>query len=193
MCDNIISNDSEELNPKGKISILSKHFGEWGSSEVMNDSLDQYDYHKCKVHPITCTCKGCAFFFEARVVKLDKDIKDYRDDKLSNVKTDKEEFSLTQIPVSSLLRLGAIFKEGEVKYGKDNWKKGVNDKEYQLERLNHALKHLLLYSHYLETGEYLDEVIDDKGRREDDLAKVMWFCATQIEIERLEPLHVELV
>ena len=57
--------------------------------------------------------------------------------------------------------------------------------------------------HELETGEYIGKL---KGQesingqtneeatlfigkiREDDLAKVMWFCVTQMELERLESL-----
>lgn len=98
--------------------------------------------------------------------------------------TDVEDFSLTEIPYEALKRVGKVFKEG-LKYGKGNWRKGVNDKKFQLERANHALKHLLIYIHELETGEYLypsNEVM----KREDDLAKVMWFCMIMCELERLE-------
>lgn len=98
-------------------------------------------------------------------------------------KSDREPFDLTQIPYEAEKRLGAIFKEGEVKYGRMNWRQGVGDKGYQLERANHALKHLRIYVHLLETGEYLGK--DD----EDDLAKVAWFCCTQMELERLEALE----
>ena len=95
-------------------------------------------------------------------------------------KTDKETFDLTQIPFDFERRLGMIFREGELKYGRENWRKGIADKTFQLERANHALKHLKIYIHRLEFGEYLGE------RGEDDLAKVAWFCATQAELERLE-------
>lgn len=93
--------------------------------------------------------------------------------------TDLEAFSLTQIPCHALQRLGAVFREGAGKYGRGNWRRGVGDTAYQLERANHALKHLLWYVHWLETGEHL-------GDGEDELAKVAWFCATQMELERLE-------
>ena len=96
--------------------------------------------------------------------------------------TDKEPFSLTEIPFESLRRLGLVFREGAQKYGKENWRGG--DHAYQIERANHALKHLLLYVHALETGQRYTDV------EEDDLAKVMWFCATQMEIERLEKRNV---
>lgn len=89
----------------------------------------------------------------------------------SGALTDKLGLGLTMIPFHSLYRLGQIFREG-LRYGKDNWKKGVNDKEYQEERLEHALNHLFLWK--------------EGDRSEDHLAKVMWFCTTQMELERME-------
>lgn len=86
-------------------------------------------------------------------------------------KTDKLGLGLTLIPLHSLFRLGKIFVEG-LRYGKDNWKKGVNDPEYQEERLEHAMRHLFLWK--------------EGDRSEDHLAKVMWFCTTQLELERME-------
>lgn len=77
-------------------------------------------------------------------------------------------------------RLGLIFTEGERKHGMDNWRRGVGDKAYQLDRANRALTHLKIYLLRLEFGVYLGEV------GEDDLAKVGWFCITQAETERLE-------
>jgi len=117
---------------------------------------------------------------------------------ISVAKTDKEDFDLTEILYESLVRVARVFREGSIKYGKDNWKKGIGDKEYQLERANHALKHLLVYIHELKTGEYLGELkyknssYEDGallGEKEDDLSKVMWFCMTQIELERLEKVR----
>ncbi len=99
-------------------------------------------------------------------------------------KSDREVFDLTQIPFEAEKRVGVIFREGEIKYDRNNWRNGLNDISYQLERANHALKHLKIYVHWLEHGEYLGEFKD--GKPEDDLAKVLWFCATQMEIERLE-------
>lgn len=85
--------------------------------------------------------------------------------------TDRLGTGLVLIPFYSIVRLGAIFIEG-LRYGRDNWKKGVNDKEYQEERLEHAFLHLIKYK--------------EGDKSEDHLAKVMWFCATQLELERLE-------
>lgn len=73
---------------------------------------------------------------------------------------------LRQIPYEGLEAIGRIFSEGAQKYGVDNWKKGIGDAEYQGERLNHAIRHLLLWA--------------NQDRAEDHLAKVAWFCVTQI-------------
>jgi hypothetical protein len=85
--------------------------------------------------------------------------------------SDKVGTGLTMIPFYSILHIGAIFVEG-LRYGRDNWKKGVNDKEYQEERLEHAILHLIKWK--------------EGDRTEDHLAKVAWFCVTQLELERLE-------
>lgn len=70
------------------------------------------------------------------------------------------------IPVSSLVRLGKIFKEG-LRYGRNNWKDNP-DADYVEERTNHAIIHLMKWA--------------NGDRTEDHLAKVMWFAATTIEV-----------
>jgi hypothetical protein len=90
-------------------------------------------------------------------------------------KTNRLPRDLTDIPHVALQRIADIFAEGRPKYGKDNWCNGVKDDEYQLERANHALDHLLAYTEWR------------RGRgpkpAEDCLAKVAWFCVTQMWIE----------
>lgn len=107
---------------------------------------------------------------------------------MTEVKTDVEPFDLTEIPLSADIRTAKVFKEGHSKYGRGNWRSGVHDKKYQLERANHALKHLKLYIYKLEFGE--EHSLHEAG--EDDLAKVRWFCDTQMEIERLETIDSEV-
>lgn len=83
------------------------------------------------------------------------------------------------IPWYSIQRIGKIFVEG-LRYGRDNWKKGVHDAEYQEERWEHAMVHLIKYK--------------EGDTTEDHLAKVAWFCVTQMELMRLkqlEPAKVE--
>lgn len=43
----------------------------------------------------------------------------------------------------SLQRLTAQRRYGDNKYGKDNWKKGAQDKEFILDRINHVVEHAL--------------------------------------------------
>lgn len=88
-------------------------------------------------------------------------------------KTDKVSTGMALIPWHSILAIGKIFVEG-LRYGKNNWKKGVGDKDYQEERLEHALTHFALWK--------------EGDRSEAHLAKVAWFCVTQLELERLESL-----
>jgi len=95
----------------------------------------------------------------------------------SKAATDKLGLGLVMVPLYSVFRIGKIFIEG-LRYGRDNWKKGVHDKEYQEERLEHALRHLFLWK--------------EGDRQEDHLAKVAWFCVTQMELERLEQLDRRL-
>ena len=73
---------------------------------------------------------------------------------------------IDQIPFESLEELGAIFAEGEKKYGRGNWKKDPSNNKYNAERTRHALRHLFLYA--------------NGDRSENHLAKVMWFCCTTL-------------
>ena len=85
----------------------------------------------------------------------------------------KEIPGIDMIPVYSLYRIGEIFDEGIASgYPKENWKKGVGDKAYQIARAKHAAKHLWKWL--------------NGDRAEAHLAKVAWFCVTQLELERLE-------
>ena len=73
---------------------------------------------------------------------------------------------IDQIPFEAIEAIGEIFHEGESKYGRDNWKKGVKDKDYRAERCRHAIRHLYLWA--------------NGDRSKPHLAKVAWFCVTQI-------------
>lgn len=85
---------------------------------------------------------------------------------MSKPKSEKLCPGVEQIPFEALERLGAIFEEGRVKDGLDNWKSSPGDQEYNIERTRHAIRHLMLYA--------------NGDRQEDHLAKVMWYCVTTI-------------
>lgn len=63
-------------------------------------------------------------------------------------------------------RLAARYELGLKKYSEDNWRTGLSEREYVLDRANHALKHLHLAVEAIRTGKRLDE--------DDDLAAAMW-------------------
>lgn len=47
------------------------------------------------------------------------------------------------IPARSLERIATRFGEGASKYGENNWRSGLKDRDFLLDRLNHAQEHLL--------------------------------------------------
>lgn len=95
----------------------------------------------------------------------------------TGAKSEKVPGGKRYIPLSAMEAVGAIFLEGVPKYGENNWKQGVFDRGYQMERWEHADRHLHLWA--------------EGDRKEPHLAKVLWFCATQIELERLERVEVD--
>ncbi len=70
------------------------------------------------------------------------------------------------IPYSALARLAGRFERGAARYGKDNWRKGLRDKDYVRERAAHVIHHTMRL-----IGK-LDGDIPDDG--DDDAAAIMW-------------------
>lgn len=86
---------------------------------------------------------------------------------------------LDLIPYNALVRLAARFKKGEERYGHNNWRGGLTDKSYVLERAAHVLNHTLLLIGKLEG------TIPDDG--DDDAGAIMWGGAFLCEaMEALE-------
>lgn len=88
-------------------------------------------------------------------------------------KTEKVSPGIDQIPFEGIEEIGKCFAEGEKKYGRDNWKNQNNAEVYDQERSRHALRHLYLWI--------------NGDRSENHLAKVAWFCVTQIWREKNRP------
>lgn len=63
-------------------------------------------------------------------------------------------------------------------YGKHNWKKGARDKQFILDRLNHALVHLT---------KAMEEIDNDITFGEDDLAAVAVNCMFAMEYQYVSP------
>lgn len=91
---------------------------------------------------------------------------------INGAKTEVLGTATHRIPLHSLREISKIIKEGDIKYGRDNALKGVGDKEFQEERLEHAIDHLLRYA--------------QGDTEENHLAKVAWYCIYQLEWLRLE-------
>lgn len=100
---------------------------------------------------------------------LSKDTEIYKTDKGTSTSKCPD---YSQLHIHSQARIAKVYEEGEPKHGRDNWKNGVFDKEFQRDRWNHAKQHLELYN----AGD----------RSVDHLAKVGWFCDMMMELERLE-------
>lgn len=47
------------------------------------------------------------------------------------------------IPLSALNSLAERYELGVEKHGKDNWRRGIPDVDYCLERLNHVIRHAI--------------------------------------------------
>lgn len=79
------------------------------------------------------------------------------------------------IPEIFLTRVAQRFSLGEKKHGKFNYRKGLRDKEYILERLNHALLHLKLATDQIQQGVMYDD--DDLGAVGCNIAMAMEYQA----------------
>ena len=80
-------------------------------------------------------------------------------------KTEELSTFMEQIPFEGMEALGKVFAEGSVKYGEGNWKTNPTT-PYRKERCRHAIRHLMLWA--------------NGDRQEAHLAKVAWFCFTEL-------------
>jgi hypothetical protein len=70
------------------------------------------------------------------------------------------------IPLSSLLRLTKRYELGSVKHGDFNWKKGLRNRDYTIDRANHVIHHAL------KLIAKIQGFIPDDG--DDDAAAIAW-------------------
>ena len=80
-------------------------------------------------------------------------------------KTEELGTFVEQIPFEGMEAMGKIFAEGSTKYGEGNWKNNPTE-SYRKERCRHAIRHLMLWA--------------NGDRQEAHLAKVAWFCFTEL-------------
>lgn len=74
-----------------------------------------------------------------------------------------------QIPYSALVLLAKRFEFGGLKHGRDNWKKGLGNLKYALERINHIINHCYYLSSQLDSGIDLSE-----DTIEDNIGAILW-------------------
>lgn len=67
------------------------------------------------------------------------------------------------LPFVFLRRIAKRFDLGKEKHGKFNYRKGLEDKEFVLDRLNHAFQHLKFA---------IDAIENSEATKDDDLAAV---------------------
>lgn len=68
------------------------------------------------------------------------------------------------IPLWALQRIAKRFEMGAEKYGENNWQKGVDDKAFIIDRLNHLIDHAHLA---------IEHVRDETINSDDDLAAII--------------------
>ncbi len=75
------------------------------------------------------------------------------------------------IPFNFLNRTAKRFDVGKEKHGKFNYRKGLEDKEFIIDRLNHAFQHLKFAIDQIEAGEVFKD--DDLGAVSVNVAMAM--------------------
>lgn len=83
------------------------------------------------------------------------------------------------IPPELLRRIAKRYTGGHVKYSKEitmnlNWRMGLNDPHYVMDRLNHMIGHMV-------------EFLDTGNQNDDNLGAIAWCAGFLMEVERLHP------
>lgn len=71
-----------------------------------------------------------------------------------------------QLPYHAMLRLASRYSLGEFKHGRHNWRKGLKDRQYALNRLGHVIHHAL------KAIAILEGFLPDDG--DDNAGAIMW-------------------
>lgn len=61
------------------------------------------------------------------------------------------------IPLWALERIARRFELGAIKYGEDNWQKGARDRDFIIDRINHAIEHLYLLCELVKNDQWTDD------------------------------------
>jgi hypothetical protein len=85
---------------------------------------------------------------------------------------------IDQIPYSAIIALAKRYSLGEQKHGRDNWKQGLDDKKYMIERLGHVINHA-----YKQIAILQGDIPDDG---DDNAGAIMWGGAMLAEFKKLQ-------
>lgn len=83
------------------------------------------------------------------------------------------------IPIEALMRIARRFELGALKYGENNWQKGVHDKAFILDRINHAIEHLMILKDFISSDVDMGRDVAD-----DDAAAVVLNAIFVMEYQR---------
>jgi hypothetical protein len=89
------------------------------------------------------------------------------------------------IPPELFKRIAKRYTDGHVKYSPDitmnlNWRQGLTDPLYVMDRFNHLFEHLI---DFLENG----------NQKDDNLAAIAWCCGFLMEVERVAPAIINQI
>lgn len=82
-----------------------------------------------------------------------------------------------QIPIDAQIALAKRFELGEVKHGRDNWRKGLDNVSYGVSRLNHVIYHALKLINKMEGKLPWDD--------DDDAGAIMWGGTFAVELTKV--------
>jgi hypothetical protein len=86
------------------------------------------------------------------------------------------------LPRRALERVSARYEKGLERYGRDNWRKGLTDKDYIVERIAHVIGHCYKLIEKLESP-----VVLEKLNADDDAGAIAWgglfVCEAMCEME----------
>jgi len=167
-------NDTKQVSPTMKIEfpcqsnqclycghVLPSHYS--FCSLALPMPLPESLLCSCQSGPLPYTDKNVVFCYKCKKPLTTSQL---RDIELMKPKSETLAPGVEQVPFIGIEAIGAIFNEGATKYGVDNWKQDPSNKEYNIERSRHAIRHLMLWA--------------NGDRSEPHLAKVAWFCVTTI-------------
>ena len=105
---------------------------------------------------------------------------------ISGAKRSERKPSISRIPLGFLQLIATRGDEGEVKYGRGNYKKGLLDPQFVEQLFEHALTHLqYVANHYHNHGCF-------PYREDDDLAGAAWGLMALWEAREAKRLDQEL-